>query len=115
MQKRCGVILMNMCNRAALEQLSDKEIVDYWNTLENRLGELEVIGAREDCDVSEEVKVCVSTKKLCSSILRKRGVRYRTYYIIHRWGMFEVLVKKHYISKKGQVAIVHVKDYDPEV
>lgn len=106
---------MNMCNREALEQLSDKEIVDYWNTLEKRLGELEVIGAREDYDVSEEEKACVAAKKLCSSILRKRGVRYRTYYIIHRWGMFEALVKKHSIRKKGQVAIVHVKDYDPEV
>lgn len=106
---------MNMRTREVLEHLSDKEILDYWNNIEKRLGELEVIGAREDCDVSEEVKVCVSTKKLCSSILRKRGVRYRTYYIVHRWGMFEALVKKHSIRKKGQVAIVHVKDYDPEV
>lgn len=106
---------MNTRNREVLEHLSDKEILDYWNNIEKRLGELVVIGAREDYDVSDEVKACIATKKLCSSILRKRGVRYRTYYIVHRLGVFEVLVKKHSIRKKGQVAIVHVEDYDPEV
>ena len=68
----------NMNNRKALEQLSNKEIALYWDKLQERLGELEMLGAQDDCGVSEdyevleEVKSCVSTKKLCISILRER-------------------------------------------
>lgn len=67
-----------MNNRKALEQLSNKEIALYWDKLQERLGEHEMLGAQDDCGVSEdyevleEVKSRVSTKNCVSRYYVKR-------------------------------------------
>lgn len=101
-----------------LQKFTNQELLEYWNMLERESGERVLKKARwesVDCYLSEEDSALI--KKYIKSIFRERGVKHGYYYVNYYCDGHKYSAKKHRFkdSKKGQVKVIHVKDYDPEV
>lgn len=101
-----------------LQKFTDQELLDYWNMLEKESGQRALKKARGETlswYLSEEDSELI--RKYIKSIFRERGVKHGYYYVNYYCDGYKYSAKKHRFKnlKKGQVEIVHVKDYDPEV
>lgn len=101
-----------------LQKFTDQELLDYWNMVEReskRRTIMKVLGKNLEWYLSESESEML--KKYIKAIFRERGRKTGYYYVNHYVDHYKLSVKKHRFkdSKKGQVKVIHVKDYDPEV